>query len=106
MLVARAQPEAPSRLLLRVLGQQQQALEAGDLASPVEGVRAEALGRELRAMRIGWGRDRWDSALQRLEDGRQLAAMRRREDESEEQLEERRRAKAPLLEALAVSHDH
>lgn len=46
-----------------------QAFEGGELKSVVPGISAQALGRELRRARIGWGRDRYESFIQRVRSG-------------------------------------
>src|SRR5687767_1873791 len=58
-----------------------QALEAGELGVPDADVAPTALGRELRGLQVGWGRQRWEAAVARL--AREVET-RRYEDESEE----------------------
>ena len=77
-----------------------QALEAGELALPDAEVVPTALGRELRALQIGWGRQRWDAALARLARG---IHTRRYEDESEDEHAARHASRlrsARVLESL------
>jgi ATP-dependent helicase/nuclease subunit B len=79
-----------------------QALEAGELHVPDMNVAPASLARELRALRIGWGRARYEAALATLESGVRAATLVRREGESDEELEARREAQARTGAALAA----
>ena len=76
-----------------------EALEAGELgagdAAPT------ALARELRALRVGWGRARWEAAAGRLQRGEPLAHMQAREGESDADFAARRESRARSCDALA-----
>ncbi|MEO6447204.1 MAG: PD-(D/E)XK nuclease family protein, partial [Gemmatimonadaceae bacterium] len=78
-----------------------QALEAGELQSPNSAVASTALARELRALRIGWGRERYEAALARLESGEVLATVVAREEEETEEFATRRASRERSLAALA-----
>lgn len=67
-----------------------EALEAGELRSPDEGMPAAALARRLRELRIGWGRTRYERAIARLGDARAAESLRPYSDEAPEALEKRR----------------
>lgn len=77
-----------------------QALEAGELADPAAELASTALARELRALRIGWGRARYESAIAHLASGRVAAELRRREDETDDQLAARRASRQRACEGL------
>ena len=79
-----------------------QALEAGEVNVADTGVAPTALARELRSLRIGWGRARYESALARIESGKRVAEMKRREDESDEELAARRASRQRTESALAT----
>ena len=87
-----------------------QALEAGELASPDADIAPTALARELRWLRIGWGRARYESAMIGLASGKRIAEMTPKEDETEEEFADRRasrertsRGLAQLLDALLAT---
>lgn len=61
-----------------------QALEAGELEAPGSEVVPTALARELRRLRIGWGRARYESALTALNE-RRSQPVDRHEDELDEE---------------------
>ena len=97
-----------------------QALEAGELTVPdttgasatsaavtpptvaPASVAPATLARELRALRIGWGRARYETTLARLDDGRRLAELRRYEDESHDAFAARRASRERTIAALAA----
>lgn len=79
-----------------------QALEAGELRDPGESAAPTALARELRALKVGWGRARYEAAVARIESGRRIAEMTRRDDETEEELAARRDSRARSGAALAA----
>ncbi|HEX6535263.1 MAG TPA: PD-(D/E)XK nuclease family protein [Gemmatimonadaceae bacterium] len=79
-----------------------QALEAGELRAPAGELPPTALARELRALRVGWGRERWASALVALERGAPAAALARRDDEPDEDFERRREARARAGRSLGA----
>ncbi len=78
-------------------------IEAGDLRAAPEGPSAGALGRRLRRLSIGWGRDRY---LRRIEAARGAVQRARRTaagappDEDDAVLEERRQRELTELAAL------
>ena len=74
-----------------------QAMEAGELASPDDGVAPTALGRELRALQVGWGRARWDGAIARLRRG---IETRPYEDESADDHAARHASRQRSVKAL------
>jgi ATP-dependent helicase/nuclease subunit B len=81
-----------------------QALEAGELGAGID-AEPTALARELRALRIGWGRERYDDAVERI--GQQMIDPRfdRAEDETDEEYHLRagsRRSVSTGLHALLV----
>jgi hypothetical protein len=78
-----------------------QALEAGELDVSNDGVASTAVARELRSLRIGWGRDRYESAITQLSAGSIIAGMTQRDDETEEEFERRRASRARSCDALA-----
>jgi hypothetical protein len=78
-----------------------QALEAGELESPGSEVPSTALARELRALGIGWGRERFDAALAELKRGARVASMKQREDESDDDFMARRGLRERTSGALA-----
>ena len=81
-----------------------EALEAGELCAPASEVTPTALARELRPLKIGWGRPRYEQAIVRLESASYFERMRPTEDESSEEfaarLESRRRGSAALTSLL------
>lgn len=79
-----------------------QALEAGEIGGSTDGVSSGALARELRRLGIGWGRERYDAAVARLDGGETLSHVRRREDESDEEFAARRSALERVTKALAT----
>ena len=79
-----------------------QALEAGELHVPDAALSPTALARELRSLRIGWGRARYQAAVARLEDGRRVAELRRREDEGDEEFAERRAGRVLVAAGVAT----
>ncbi len=79
-----------------------QALEAGELASVASDVSSAELARELRSLKIGWGRARFDAALATLASGAYLKSVTPREDESDDEHAERRAARERTGGALAV----
>ncbi len=80
-----------------------QALEAGELAVPGDpSVASTALARELRVLQIGWGRDRYDAALARLEHGGHAAFIAQREHEGADELAERQASRNAVTAALAA----
>lgn len=79
-----------------------QALEGGELRSPREDVSAVALARELRALRVGWGRARWEGAVRALDGGERVASLTPYEDESDEEFARRRESRAAVGAALAT----
>jgi len=79
-----------------------EALEAGDLFLPGTEVTPAALARELRLLNIGWGRGRYEYAVQALRDGRPVAAMRPAEDETDEDFGTRRDVRAATCLHLAT----
>lgn len=85
-----------------------QALEAGELGAGVDGLNppASALARELRRLRIGWGRARYEAVLQSLERTETDASTERYEDEDDHSYEARvaaRRRSARDLRALLAA---
>lgn len=76
-----------------------QALEAGELALPAADVVPTALGRELRGLQVGWGRQRWDAAVTRIARG---IETRRYEDEAEEDHAARHASRQRSAAALAA----
>lgn len=79
-----------------------QALEAGELKAPDTGIAPTALASELRSLRIGWGRARYESALARIASGKRVDEMKRREDESDGELGDRRASRERTGRALAT----
>ncbi|HET9798905.1 MAG TPA: PD-(D/E)XK nuclease family protein, partial [Gemmatimonadaceae bacterium] len=79
-----------------------QALEAGELRGPDDEVASTALARELRSLRIGWGRRRYELARERLEDGARIREMKQREEETDEEFAARRASRQRSGSALAV----
>ena len=89
------------------------ALEAGELASPDADIGPTALARELRWLRIGWGRARYESAAAALASGKRIAEMTPKEDETEEEFADRRASRertskglGQLLNALLATTPH
>lgn len=87
-----------------------QALEAGELRGRDEAVASTALARELRSLRIGWGRRRYELARERLADGARIRELKQREEETDEEFaarrtlhEQRAAALAALLDVLLVA---
>jgi hypothetical protein len=78
-----------------------QALEAGELRAPGDDVPSTALARELRRLRIGWGRRRYETARDRLASGAPVREMTPREDESDEELAARRASRERSCSSLA-----
>ena len=78
-----------------------QALEAGELRGPDDEVASTALARELRSLRIGWGRGRYESARHLLVSGARTRDMQRREDETDEEFASRRASRERSCAALA-----
>jgi ATP-dependent helicase/nuclease subunit B len=82
-----------------------QALEAGELAEPGDGdarLPSTAIARELRSMKIGWGRSRYAAAVASIEADDQLREMRRRDDEPDEEFSERQASRRRSGAALAA----
>jgi CRISPR/Cas system-associated exonuclease Cas4 (RecB family) len=84
-----------------------EAIEAGDLAIETSGSDASVLAMALARLKIGWGRGRYEEAVQRIRDGHFLREVRPRDDETEAEhaarLESRRREGElvqPLLQRL------
>ena len=77
-----------------------QALEAGELEVEDSELPGTALARELRVLRIGWGRARYECAARDLAAGHATSRMRRREDEAEVEFVARREARARTCTAL------
>jgi ATP-dependent helicase/nuclease subunit B len=77
-----------------------QALEAGELALLEGELPSTALSRELRMLRLGWGRARYEAAIRDLGGGVMVARMKRREDESDDEFVERRASRARTCAAL------
>ncbi|MDB4879770.1 MAG: hypothetical protein JWL60_1216 [Gemmatimonadetes bacterium] len=77
-----------------------QALEAGEIGLPDSELPGTALSRELRTLRIGWGRARYESAVGHLAAGHATSRMSRREDESDEELTRRRESRTRTCAAL------
>jgi hypothetical protein len=82
-----------------------QALEAGELRAPGDDVASTALARELRWLRVGWGRARYELARDRLASGAPVHDLKRREDESDEELAARRASRERSCTALAALLD-
>ncbi|HET8650611.1 MAG TPA: PD-(D/E)XK nuclease family protein, partial [Gemmatimonadales bacterium] len=61
-----------------------EALEAGDLIAPEGQLPGTRLARLLRSLGIGWGRSRYEAALEELGDSRFSTRPHRREDETDE----------------------
>ena len=81
-----------------------QALEAGEIGADID-TEPIALARELRALRIGWGRIRYDEAVARLEPQAIATRLSRRDDESEDEHHERiasRQRSAAALRSLLL----
>jgi len=70
-----------------------EAIEAGDVALPKSELAGATLSRELRGLSIGWGRTRYEAAVDGLRDGRTIDAMRPDEEESDEDFQRRRAAR-------------
>lgn len=94
-----------------------QALEAGEVngptghgavivdangTAPSPDLPSTALARELRRLRIGWGRARYEAALGHLTDGRVLADVTIRDEESDDEFTERRAKREHSIHALAA----
>lgn len=77
-----------------------QALEAGEIAAPDGASSSAALAAELRRLRVGWGRARWEAALDRLASAAHVA-VRPREDEGEEERARRQAARTASAASLA-----
>ena len=78
-----------------------EALEAGELHLAGSDVPGTVLARELRSLRIGWGRARFDAAIATLEKGSRIAALTQREDETDEEFSARRASREASCRALA-----
>lgn len=74
-----------------------QALEAGEIGLPDCDVAPSALARELRFLKVGWGRKRWDAAMARLAGGVETTPY---EDESEDEHAARRASRQRSASAL------
>lgn len=90
-----------------------QALEAGELAPRDADIAPTALARELRWLRIGWGRARYESAVAGLASGKRIAELTPKEDESEAEFADRRASRIrtsngleQLLGALLATTPH
>jgi RecB family exonuclease len=79
-----------------------QSLEAGDLQDPTQSVSSTAIARELRAQRIGWGRDRYEAAIRRIMTGDALSHMKRHDDETDDEFAARRTSRVRSLAATAA----
>jgi ATP-dependent helicase/nuclease subunit B len=80
-----------------------QALEAGELRAPrPHDVVPTALARDLRALRVGWGRARYEAAIEQLTSGKRVESTQRREDESDEEFAERKQSRQRVSAALAA----
>ena len=81
-----------------------EALESGDIAPPGSNVETTVLARLLRSLGIGWGRSRYEAAVDRLRDPAFARSDGPREDEEPvafaARVEERRQAAAALAELL------
>jgi RecB family exonuclease len=77
-----------------------QALEAGELDVRDTELPSTALARELRLLRIGWGRARFEAAIAQLHDGSRVAEIRQREDESDDEFTARRASRNRACDAL------
>lgn len=78
-----------------------QALESGELNLPDAALASTALARELRSMRIGWGRGRFETAIARLVSGKRVAEMKQREDESDAEFAAGRTSREHTCNGLA-----
>ena len=78
-----------------------QALEAGELNAPDAELPPSALARELRRLEVGWGRGRYQAALDRLESRRDLGTLQPYDDEGDEEFAARRAARERSAGALA-----
>ncbi|HET9013353.1 MAG TPA: hypothetical protein VFN38_16130, partial [Gemmatimonadaceae bacterium] len=78
-----------------------QALEAGELNLPDGELPSTVLARELRSLRVGWGRARLEAAVTGLAAATRAAGMKRREDESDEEFAARRASRERAGRALA-----
>jgi RecB family exonuclease len=76
-----------------------QALEAGEIGANM-GAEPAAIARELREQQIGWGRDRYEAALLRLESGLTDVQRRRSEGDSDEEYEAHMAARRNSVTAL------
>ena len=79
-----------------------EALEAGEIGVGT-GVESVVLARELRELRVGWGRERYEAAVQRLESFDGDTLIHRRSDEPDEDYSARvasRRRSAAALHSL------
>ncbi len=81
-----------------------EALEAGELKGADSAIASTALARELRPLKIGWGRARYVQAIAQLESAEYASKLHRAEDESDEdyrgRLDSRRRGSAALSALL------
>ena len=78
-----------------------EALEAGEINLDDADLASTALARELRSLQVGWGRERFESAMERLADGRRTAGMKRRDDESDDEFAQRRESRERTCKGLA-----
>ena len=84
------------------------ALLEGDIAAPPShDVAPERLAHDLRALGVGWGRERWDAARARIADGRWAAATARDARDAEREVDDadlaaRAAAMVALLDAVLV----
>ncbi len=82
-----------------------EALEAGEVGAGMDAEPTE-LARELRALRIGWGRARYDEAVSQLEPKAIATRLSQRDDESDDEYHERvasRQHAAAALRSLLVA---
>lgn len=82
-----------------------EALEAGEIGANVD-AEPVALARELRGLRVGWGRGRYEDAVQRLDAFGVEPDVHRRENESDDEYTARvasRRRSAAALRSLLVA---
>ncbi|GAC1478722.1 MAG: PD-(D/E)XK nuclease family protein [Gemmatimonadaceae bacterium] len=79
-----------------------QALEGGELALPGSDLPSTVLARELRGMKIGWGRKRYERAIDRLASGKATAGLLPQEDESDEEFAARRGSRERSAKALGA----
>lgn len=77
-----------------------QALEAGELNHNDSDLPSTALARELRSLRIGWGRERFEAAIVLLRSGSRVATMMPQKDETDERFASRRASRERTCKAL------